>query len=955
MTPNYTFKLVANPVAGGPFATGDCLVESAGEYVLSTAANRGTKKSSGIAIGAAAINDATIMQTVGDVSTTISGIGPGAAGELVRVSSTGRLERVASPGASDDVVGIAEASGLVHLFFGMPIQTIATLASYIVAAGDGVRVTLSGSTYTVHGVRGTCSLEQFGAVGNNAALDSAAMTAACAAIAAGTYGTLVCGAKRYDLSNATYNLPDGASIVGQGWSTVFYTSANAPVFNIVGEGVTLRHFRMEGNSTGANQTGIKVGSAGVAGSGKARLLIEGIEFENLGGKAYEYAQNPFTVYHGPIVANCSVKACGHGFWLDARGEYSNFFGCTVDACPTGKGLYVGAGNVSWSGGSITNCSECVDVAPGANDAHGIVCGAHLNHSSRPVQVGAILNGFEFVGCNIFQGVILLTSSVGVSFKDCRIDVELYRFDGSVGTLFDAGCRYSASYPNTVEDNYNGNASQTLWEPGLMRDDLSIPPWIQDRIRVPFTFPADANATLTTQQSTAAAVHIQAGVITAARDLQWSAPPNKGQRRLVRNGSAQTVNLRWATGASVALGPGLGAIFGADGVNATLELKESAGTSPGGSDTQFQWNNGGAFAGASGLTYHAGTNRPDMPNGWRVTGAATATFVITPTGARTITFQDATHTVVGRDTTDTLTNKTFSMSAIGNVLTDTGVVQYDLAMADVNGHFKRFAKGANSRVLTTSSGGVVQWDRVDLASVMVSGILPIGSGGTGATAVPGNDTYVIFNDGGFYGADSGLTFNKTSDVLSVGAGVAAGTTPATAGAYRAANNVVAVAARNSGNSGNLCLLATDSSNNGFLFGNSSFAEQVGTGRIYAGTDIYLGIGSTAYAYLGSSHFQFAVPVQGITNPFRWKVATVSITGNTTLTAAQYECPALYLSGSMGDASFTLTFPAQDGAFFTVLNSAQGNCLVDDGGATSCTILNTATSIVCRLNADYRKVA
>ncbi len=46
-------------------------------------------------------------------------------------------------------------------------------------------------------------------------------------------------------------------------------------------------------------------------------------------------------------------------------------------------------------------------------------------------------------------------------------------------------------------------------------------------------------------------------------------------------------------------------------------------------------------------------------------------------------------------------------------------------------------------------------------------LPNASGTVGL--VPGSDTYVVFNDGGSLGGDSGLTYNKLNDTLTVGSG------------------------------------------------------------------------------------------------------------------------------------------------------------------------------------------
>lgn len=60
-----------------------------------------------------------------------------------------------------------------------------------------------------------------------------------------------------------------------------------------------------------------------------------------------------------------------------------------------------------------------------------------------------------------------------------------------------------------------------------------------------------------------------------------------------------------------------------------------------------------------------------------------TFAVTdPTADRTITFQDATHTLVGRDTTDTLTNKTLT-NAIHSGTQVGAKVEFQLALSDLS--------------------------------------------------------------------------------------------------------------------------------------------------------------------------------------------------------------------------------------------------------------------------------
>jgi hypothetical protein len=71
------------------------------------------------------------------------------------------------------------------------------------------------------------------------------------------------------------------------------------------------------------------------------------------------------------------------------------------------------------------------------------------------------------------------------------------------------------------------------------------------------------------------------------------------------------------------------------------------TSPGGSDTQVQFNDGGAFAGDADLTWNKTTNVLGITGDVNLSDGGTYTTTlqtITPTAARTISFPDATGTV-----------------------------------------------------------------------------------------------------------------------------------------------------------------------------------------------------------------------------------------------------------------------------------------------------------------------
>jgi hypothetical protein len=180
--------------------------------------------------------------------------------------------------------------------------------------------------------------------------------------------------------------------------------------------------------------------------------------------------------------------------------------------------------------------------------------------------------------------------------------------------------------------------------------------------------------------------------------------------------------------------------------------------------------------------------------------------------------------------ETLTNKTFNVA--DNSLTSTGGAAGDLLVHNGT-KWVRFAKGTDGQVLKMVAGDVA-WDT--------------DAGGS----VAGSDTQVQFNDGGVMGADAGLTFNKTNNVLTVGGAITAGSTPSTAGEVRL-TNAFTVKGRTAANSANLTALAGNASNALFVGCSSSFTEAWTTVQIFANTTLNLGHGSSTRAQATSSGF------------------------------------------------------------------------------------------------------
>jgi hypothetical protein len=131
------------------------------------------------------------------------------------------------------------------------------------------------------------------------------------------------------------------------------------------------------------------------------------------------------------------------------------------------------------------------------------------------------------------------------------------------------------------------------------------------------------------------------------------------------------------------------------------------------------------------------------------------------------------------------------------------------LLDINGNIQlkaageiRFADSDSSNYVAFKSPGTVAANRIyTLPSIIgtVGQVLKISEGASSTEAIlewandnigetnnpGGSDTFVQFNDGGLFGGDAGLTYNKTTDVLSVTGGVDV----ATGGNYRINNTSV----------------------------------------------------------------------------------------------------------------------------------------------------------------------
>lgn len=608
--------------ATGPVAAGTCLVKNAAgtRYVISTDDNRAEteRRTAGITLKAGDNEEVDVqIQYVGEVPPSITGLGEGTS-SLIRVSSTGMLERTDSYDADDDMCGYCDEDGTAYVCFplvgltlgggggggatpggygdlltsdgaggyGEPIDLLGVsrggtdldpddLLEHI---GEAVIVNLVGSGYTFAptGGVGTCTLEQFGAVGNGVADDSAAMTAAVAALTAGTYRTLVLGAATYQLNSGPYVIPTKCSVRGQGrYSSILRCIGDHGCFDVGGDYVSFFDFQVLGDdptpctNNHRAQFAIRNGVTGV-GFSHSHCLISNVYARDCGGDAFTFRRSQsYSNQVGSYLVGCEADGGWTGFLTAESAEYIQLVGCSAHHMHN-YGLSVSSGNVFATGCTFSqNENIAVHLGTGSNDSHGGATGCTINHAGVAlVSAGAITNGWVFSGCRIIAGSISLVGSSGVVFDGCEMNGAgyTYTFNASVGTAFN-GCMFYGADPTISESN---NPSTSFGDDNRLLDG-SVPTWIATRQQLAYSFPTDANQTLTKQQSMAQRLVIAAGTVTAGRTLTSTQTAASRREVLVKNNTAQTVTFAWASGTGVTIATTKSAIVGSDGTNAITLL------------------------------------------------------------------------------------------------------------------------------------------------------------------------------------------------------------------------------------------------------------------------------------------------------------------------------------------------------------------------------------------------
>lgn len=235
--PNFSINFTAPSVATANVGAGDCLLYDTanGVWKVATSANRTAANvgTQGIALGPTSSQalPGVPYQSSGIVSASVSGLTsltPGSANQLVRTSSSGRLERVSSYTSGDDIVGYATWDGRVALHLGLPWESIATFAG----------VSPGGATYSMQYKVNTTTLG--GSTG--VSVDG---TGSALQLGTGAFATVGLVRVAYNTGAVLSAKDSGATnrnVISQSTSTWTFGSSVGWITNVEGAGVVVKSF-----------------------------------------------------------------------------------------------------------------------------------------------------------------------------------------------------------------------------------------------------------------------------------------------------------------------------------------------------------------------------------------------------------------------------------------------------------------------------------------------------------------------------------------------------------------------------------------------------------------------------------------------------------------------------------------------------------------------------------------
>lgn len=219
--------------------------------------------------------------------------------------------------------------------------------------------------------------------------------------------------------------------------SVLKTSTNSAILGVQ-TNTSGYNFTLRGSGTGKNDTVKRLQTGLVA------VNRIGLDYHDIVFKCFSGGHDPnaaaannggaiVLVNGGGVIpsrgffSNIFIDSCNVGASADNRSEYYAF--SDVDISNSRIPIWLGAGNINWRGGNVSNCLYSMyvnDKANSGNNGHSIFSAVHFNHCDSTLIDSTVI-GLTFSGCHFYNG-----STVGASY---------FRIKNSVGIHF-TGCNFS---------------------------------------------------------------------------------------------------------------------------------------------------------------------------------------------------------------------------------------------------------------------------------------------------------------------------------------------------------------------------------------------------------------------------------------------------------------------------------------------------------------------------------
>lgn len=188
--------------------------------------------------------------------------------------------------------------------------------------------------------------------------------------------------------------------------------------------------------------------------------VTDVYIRNFSGGAITCYDTGYGTHNALQVENVDIVICGAGINISYWSEFNKF--TNVKTYITRYGCVNNGGNNVFVNCDFSNANTCfmMDNAnnQNPNNGHGSAIGCLFNHSGASnngtgILINNCVNGFMFIGCQVFYSKITLINASGVVLDGCNIGLD--NCDVSVsggGAVLFSDCMVQGAVPITVTNN-----------------------------------------------------------------------------------------------------------------------------------------------------------------------------------------------------------------------------------------------------------------------------------------------------------------------------------------------------------------------------------------------------------------------------------------------------------------------------------------------------------------------